>query len=355
MSENEQENTEDAVSFSEPTVSPSRRTILMLVALCALVIIAFFAYLALRMDTDPRKECAYRGGHWSTESGECVFQNGAGVTAQQVGMQIKHLEIHIPGTQIAVDFDAVDIGSNAVFSKTFVREDGGEGVMTLVNNVSHVQSASGDLILPFVVQDGGSASLFYMGIFEKQEAGYIHTDSVFVGDRIGPERIALAEHPDSAVYTVQFLYRDRVPSEPFTAIPREPKTLELDIQQHHIVNSFTVSREGVSHRGMITVARMRPRTELTSPVHLSGTVRTEWLAGDTISVELRDATDVAISKGSARTTKRSDINDFTDFVVDLSFAKLHDSAITNGVLLFTIGSAPREGGDTHSFEIPVRF
>ena len=69
---------ENSDVFREPDPTLSRKTVVIL-TMCVICVFAIvLLHFALKMNTDPEKECVYRGGKWMVESKECVFEDGVG-------------------------------------------------------------------------------------------------------------------------------------------------------------------------------------------------------------------------------------------------------------------------------------
>lgn len=351
----EGERMEDSEVFREPDPTLSRKTVLILTVCVICVFAIVLLHFALKMNTDPEKECVYRGGKWVVESKECVFEDGVGGGVQQVGMTIPHLELQVPNTESKVSFDAVEIGSSKVYTQTFVLTQGGNGSVSLINTLARVHGNTGDLVLPFTVQVGGTGSFIYLGIFSKEGSAYILKDSLFVGDRLGLERLMLAEHRESGVYTARFFYRDRRPTEALSSIAREPKTLEVEVKDHHIRNSFVLGRDGVEYTHSITIMNPGAHKTVVSPLLVTGTAQSAWFSKGSFSVTLRASDGTVFAQGIAHAGDVSTTSDRISFSATITFTTPQEQAGKEGVLHIEKGIASPSAGQGDSFEIPVIF
>ena len=95
-----------------------------------------------------------------------------------------------------------------------------------------------DVLVPLVVNGGGSGSFLYIVRFNETQQGLVQKDYVFLGDRVQLDNITLAVAAPlmekGSEYAVQVTTLDRKPNEPFTAEP----TVKVSKVYQVVNNSF---------------------------------------------------------------------------------------------------------------------
>lgn len=345
------EEQEKGMEEGKENASASRKTFVVIIVCLFVTIGLIFAHFAFKLDTDPEKECIYRGGVWSSESKDCVFEDGVGGGVQRVGMTIPALTFTVPTIGKEVFFTDVEIGSSKEYSQPFSLEGGGVGSVVLINELARVQGVTNDLVLPFAVQTTGTGVFTYVGVFEKTDAGYVFRDSLFIGDRINPERLNLAQHEDEGVYGAQLMFRDRTKDEPMSTVPREPKTQEMTIQDHMITNSFAITREGIEFAHSIVLKDLEAHMPITSPLSIAGSAGDEWFSQGGIFITLLDDTSKVLARGVARAGRN--ISEAGTFATVIPFTVPEEKKGTTGYVRFSQQSSL--DSKESSFEVPIVF
>ncbi len=95
-----------------------------------------------------------------------------------------------------------------------------------------------DVLVPLVVNGGGSGSFLYIVRFNDTQQGFVQKDYVFLGDRVQLDNITVAVAAPimekGSEYAIQVSTLDRKPSEPFTAEP----TVKVSKVYQVVNNSF---------------------------------------------------------------------------------------------------------------------
>lgn len=328
----------------------SSKTVLLLLFCTALFFIVVLIKLAMQFNTDPYKECAYRGGTWNEASEECLYEDGMGGTVQRVGMTISKLTFMIPNEKEEVSFESVDIGSPKEYQKIVSFSHGEEKKIQLLTLQSRTHAGTGDLLLPFFVHTERD-TLLYMALFKKEGPDYVHTDNVWIAQNVGPERLTLIEHSIQDTYTVRFMYRDRFLGEKEDVVPKEPKVFEADVFGHRFVNYYTHTRDGIEHGSLIYVTAPQIRKTSTNPLIITGSADADLFIEGRIPLKVQTAQGVVLGETKLSATKISTSTKYT-FSGALHIA----TSSISGEEVFVVVGDPRGGRDTHvSFPVKINF
>lgn len=331
---------------------PPYRAIVLTTIFIFLSVIGIFTWYALNLNTEPKAECSYRGGVWSKEGDECIFENGVGAGSQQVGMIMSRIELVPPGLSVdSISFSEVEIGG----SQTFTEElDDLHIQISLLPRLGKVQKETQDLVMPVTVSVRGGGESTYLGIFAKEEGVYRLKDSLAIGDRIAVEGVLLLQKQKEGSFLGRVLYRGRREGQAFSAVPTEPKTVEVVIDKSTIVTSWVKTRDGVVFEDMVRVEQPAFLSAVSaSPLKVSGYARGTWFFKGEFPVSLVLEEDGTIlGQGVARASDEWETEEYVPFTATLAFKGLRPTN-TQEVFLVLSQGTPRLGREAATFKMPL--
>ncbi len=350
----------EGMSREETELDPELpiKTILLIVGLVCVIISSIIVSNILKQRQDPAVECAYRGGTWLRDDMECIFEGGVGLGTEQVGMTVEVLTLTLSeglAQPVALSFSSVEIGGTAAPAQSFaLPESDARGSVSVLNALGKVHAATKDLVVPFVVNTGGSGQFMYVGVFEKTEEGYVMRDAMLAGDRVSPQSVAIQGGAEGS-YVARFAYRDRYHDESMAAIPTEPRTLEMYILNHVIDSHFVAGRDGVLYGDVLSLASPLPHTSVSSPLVVSGEARGPWFFEASFPVVLADWDGKIIAQGIARAQGEWMTEEFVPFEATLTYTLPVDIPYRRGTLILKKDNPSGLPEHDDAFEIPVTF
>ena len=136
----------------------------------------------------------------------------------------KNLNIIIPTEETIVN---IEIKKSMPSRTNFkISNNGGAGQIEVLG--SKIINSKKYIILPFIVNYGGSGSFLYIGLFDKEEN--IHKFSKFIGDRVKIENIKNLNKN-----SIEIKYLDRTEGTPYSSEPDQLITKTYKILE----NSFS--------------------------------------------------------------------------------------------------------------------
>ncbi len=332
---------------------PPYRAIVLTTVLISLSVIGIFMWYALNLSTEPKAECSYRGGVWSKERDECIFENGVGAGNQQVGMIVSEIELVPPGLSMdRISFSKVEIGGSQVFVETL---DDLNIQISLLSRFGKVQKETQDLVMPFTVSTKGGGESTYLGVFIKEEGAYRLKDSLLIGDRIAVEGVLLLQKQKEGSFLGRVLYRGRREGQAFSEIPTEPKTVEVVVDKGSIVTSWVKTRGGVVFEDMVRIEQPAFLGAVSvSPLKVKGDARGTWFfKGEfPVSLVLEDGT--VLGQGVARASGQWETEEYVPFTATLVFKDLSPRTAQEVSLVLSQGT-PSFGGGVTTFKMPLLF
>ncbi len=143
----------------------------------------------------------------------------------KISLDFTKLKIQIPDSNIQVELkkDAETTKYSNTYSDPEVPMM--QGFVSL--DSKDVSQYSSDFVLvPFVVNSGGTGQFQYVGLFDLNKN--IHLSSVFVGDRLGVSSILMSGEK------VKVNFKNRLDSESFAATPTIPSQIVLEIKDQKL-------------------------------------------------------------------------------------------------------------------------
>ncbi len=346
-----------AEELLEKDPEPPTKTILIIVVALCLLLVAGFIWYALRLNANPERECAFRGGVWKRAGSECIFENSAQGNGEQTGMKAGTITLSIPDQkpEVTVTFQNIEVGVAHTGSESFVATGTPvHGAVSLVSELGRVQSVTGDLVMPFAVNFGGSGTLLYLGVFNKGvNGGYTLRGATFAGDRISPQTMSLNALDERSVYIAKFTYRDRRDGEPLSAVPTEPRTLELTILNSSIQNTFVTGRDGLMYKDFLRVSQPSLGAGVSSPLVVSGTARGSWYFEASFPVMLVDWDGKILAEGHAQAKGDWMTKDFVPFEATLTYTVPTDIPYKRATLILKKDNPSGLPEHDDAFEFPV--
>lgn len=337
--------------------APRGKTILMVSVLIVVLLFMTGVWLAYRMNVAPQNECAYRGGVWSFETESCVYEGGMkGGSHEQSGQKLPSIILAVPDGEGEVTFSDVEVGGTGKeYAAEFDMPDAPtKGTVMLMPELSRVQKESGDLVMPFAVNYGGTGAFNYLGIFKAEGASYRLQSSRLVGDRIGVDSLSLSSRKDDA-YTARLLYRDHAENSALASTPTDPRALEVTVFDHMIEQAFITSREGLLYKDILKLSSPKLREAVTSPLSIEGEARGTWFFEASFPVTLVDWDGKIIAEGVAQAEGEWMTEEFVPFSATLTYTLPADLAYPRGTLILKKENPSGLAEHEDAFEIPVVF
>lgn len=331
---------------------PPYRAIVLTTILIFLSVVGIFIWYALNLNTDPKAECSYRGGVWSKESGECIFESGVGAGSQQVGMIVSSIELLPPGLSVEpISFSRVEIGG----SQTFIEDiEDAQAQLSLLSRLAKVQKETQELVMPFTVFTKGGRESTYLGIFTKEENVHRLKDSLFIGDRIAVEGVLLLQRQKEGSFLGRVLYRGRREGQAFSEIPTEPKTVEVVVDKGSIVASWVKTRDGVVFEDMVRIEQPTFMSDIASPLTIKGEARGTWFFKGEFPVSLILEDGAILGQGVARALDTWETEEYVPFTATFSFKDPNPGTVRQVMLMLSQGT-PSLGGVVTTFKMPLLF
>ncbi len=343
------------IDNGEQSVFPTRAVVTLGVIIGVIGLGVFFWY-ARSMNLEPGKECEFRGGTWLSDTEECVFEGGISGGSEQVGMTAATIALHIPDTEkdTVATFTEVEIGASYEASAPFpIDGSPAGGSAWLSADLGRVHKGTQDLVMPFVVNFGGTGMFVYLGVFEKKDGVYVGRSAVPVGDRIGVEGLMLSSSDASGAFTARLSYRDRREGEAMAQVPTEPRAVEVTIKDHTILSSYMTSRDGLHYKDILKVKAPALRAKVASPLTISGEARGTWFFEASFPVTLLDAEGKTLVEGYAQADGEWMTENFVPFTATLTFTV--PSSTLSGTLILKKDNPSGMPENDDAFQIPVTF
>ncbi len=348
--------THDELELVEETRFPTKVVVSIVVGLLVISGLVFF-YFANQVGTKANVECAYRGGTWLGDKAECIFDDTAGGKQQRVGMVVASIEILVPESKETVRFLNVEIGKAGAASQTFAIPQASNGVISIIDKLGRVHTASGDLVLPFVVQYGGSGTFNYLGLFEKMDRTYVLRDSLLIGDRVAPEALVILANTQGEVgeFTARLSYRDRKLDEPMSAIPTEPRTMSVSVKNHRSDSVAILSRDGHHYKDLLIVKTPLVDEAIATPLSVVGMARGSWFFEGSFPITLVDAAGKTLADGQATASGEWMTAEYVPFSATLTFTLPSSMTEKRGRLILKKDNPSGLKEHDDQYEIPITF
>ncbi|MEK7136124.1 MAG: hypothetical protein AAB821_00835 [Patescibacteria group bacterium] len=128
---------------------------------------------------------------------------------------------------IGLPFTVPGVEQEIIIAQDIVDYKNGDSVGSVIYLPEHavrVNTESKDFIVaPFAANTGGSGTFVYLVLYVKEAEKYIQADSFLLGDRIKLEKVS------SVSGGVEVVVYDRLPDEPYSAMPTQKKYLSFII------------------------------------------------------------------------------------------------------------------------------
>ena len=144
-----------------------------------------------------------------------------------------------------------------------------------------------DAVSWLTMQTGGSGTFYYIVAALRRADGFVGTKAILIGDRIEPQQLIVRGGG------VMVRYRDRKPSEPFSAAPSVARSRDLTLGW-----LGAPARPGFLD-DEITVTEPAAAGRITSPLRVRGTALGRWFSEGEVSLELRDEDGQTLARGFA--------------------------------------------------------
>lgn len=237
--------------------------------------------------------------------------------------ELNGLEINIPDedTTVQINQEASETSSStSLFTGTQTDEETETtNTVTLVDN--QLTAINADyFVIPFLLNTGGTGTFLYLGLLERTNEGVDHTQSVFLGDRIGFESISV----ENKIISIETL--DRYEGQPFSDEPAVSVIRNYTLEDNQLV----LIEEYVNVAPSEVFLSVSLTTETLFPIELTGSLPENWFFEGDFPVTILIDGETAIRTFGTRT----------------------ESAADNGQQAFTATIAPEENlGDLANKEI----
>ncbi len=183
--------------------------------------------------------------------------------------ELNGLEINVPDEEVTVQInqEATESGSTTslFIGTTTDNENQTTNTVTLVDNQLTAINAD-HFVVPFLLNTGGTGTFLYLGLLENINGIVNHTQSVFLGDRIGFESVLV----NNGVISVKTL--ERYEGQPFSAEP------EISIAHNFVLenNELVLMEKYTNIEPSEVFLSVSLTTETLFPIELTGSLPQNW-------------------------------------------------------------------------------
>jgi len=173
------------------------------------------------------------------------------------------------------------------------RIDGNE-MRVIPEFITYLDTANKAMLVPFVLNSGGSGSFVYMAYLEKNMTGFQHINSVFVGDRIQIDAIRVKEMGDFENPRSPAIldYTTRTPDTAYSLPPTIPAHMMLSVSPSGMLRADQMVYNGDFADAMF--ANIEPYQKLDHTVHVKGAARGSWFFEANIGIRVEDMNGVVL-------------------------------------------------------------
>lgn len=249
-----------------------------------------------------------------------------------------------------------DNSSGQPFSSDFKVEPAGTGSVMLVDMHGAYQSASGDVLIPYFANYGGSGSFASLGLFAREGSNaLVLRDSYLLGDRIAIDGVTI--DGAASTYTARVDFRDRREEDAMAMPPTVPKRLEVSIANHAFgEGSITTPEEPVSrYKDLIAVSLPPSNGEVASPMIVRGEARGPWYFEASFPITVVDWDGVIIGEGYAEAQGDWMTTEYVPFEGTITFTVPENTPYRRGAVIFKKDNPSGLPEHDDAFELPVLF
>lgn len=249
-----------------------------------------------------------------------------------------------------------DDSSGQPFSSDFDIEPAGMGSVMLIDMHVAYQPATGDVLIPYFANYGGSGSFASLGLFAREsEKSLVLRDSYLLGDRIAIDGVYVSGTERSYVANVDF--RDRREEDAMAMPPTVPKRLEVSIANHAFgEGSVTTPEEPISrYKDLIAVSLPPANGMVASPMTVRGEARGQWYFEASFPITVVDWDGVIIGEGYAQAQGDWMTTDYVPFEGTITFTVPADTPYRRGAVIFRKDNPSGLPEHDDAFELPVLF
>ncbi len=249
-----------------------------------------------------------------------------------------------------------DPSSGQPFSSDFEVEPAGTGNVVLVDMHVAYQQASGDVLIPYFANYGGSGSFASLGLFAREGTNaLVLRDSYLLGDRIAIDGVSI--EGTEQMYTARVDFRDRREEDAMAMPPTVPKRLEVSVGAHAFgEGSIVTPAEPVSrYKDLIAVSLPPANGMVASPMTVRGEARGQWYFEASFPITVVDWDGVIIGEGYAEAQGDWMTTEYVPFEGTITFTVPKDTPYRRGAVIFKKDNPSGLPEHDDAFELPVLF
>lgn len=335
------------------------KKIIILVLVVAAVALAYLYRDALRELFVCSQCCDDETMVWSNMEEQCVPIEASPVPEYSDTFSLSEIDTIIMALEDAPQRTIVlsrDHSSGQPFSSDFEIEPAGTGSVVLIDMHVAYQSTTGDILIPYFANYGGSGSFASLGLFAREsETKLVLRDSYLLGDRIAIDGVYTDNSKDPSLVYVDF--RDRREEDAMVMPPTVPKRLQVSVASHAFgQGSVTTPDEPVSrYKDLIAVSLPPANGMVSSPMTVRGEARGPWYFEASFPITVVDWDGVIIGEGYAEAQGDWMTTEYVPFEGTITFTVPESTPYHRGAVIFKKDNPSGLPEHDDAFELPVLF
>lgn len=296
---------------------------------------------------------------WSDSEKRCVSRDESPVDEYPATFSLSEIDTITMALEDAPQRMIVlsrDNSSGQPFSSDFEIEPAGTGSVVLIDMHVAYQSSTGDILIPYFANYGGSGSFASLGLFVREgNKGLVLKDSYLLGDRIAIDGVYI--NGASPSYTAYVDFRDRRQEDAMAMPPTVPKRLDVAIANHIFGDgSVTTPEKPVSrYKDLIAVSLPPANGMVASPMTVRGEARGQWYFEASFPITVVDWDGVIIGEGYAQAQGDWMTTEYVPFKGTVTFTVPDNTPYRRGAVIFKKDNPSGLPEYDDAFELPVLF